>query len=195
MLHALTYFKHVRLPSSALLGHLAMPANLHFNFLSSIWRVTIGTLALSTLAVPSLAVSTYVAAKYSMRRTVTDAVGQARPLWSFRTQQFPILHALSQVYVMRAYATEAIRLFKDDALDIRVRMGIASALKAVMTTQSQASLVLLSERCGAQGLFEHNQIISIQVSMGPSTQIDSSFNLRTFVRCKCGALLLLKATP
>ena len=85
------------------------------------------------------------------------------PIWDYRTQQLPIVRALAQVYVFKAHVLEAIKLYTDERLDCRVRMGIGASVKASMARQAQPSFFELSERCGAQGLFEHNQIIPNQV--------------------------------
>lgn len=161
--HALTYFNHVRLPSTAILGNLKKPRDLREAFMTSIQRVTVGSLALSGIFVPMMAGVTQIAASYSLRRVVTAPDGRKMPIWTFRTQQLPILHALAQVYVMKAHMLEAIKLFVDENSDIRVRMGIAATVKASMVQQCQASFFALSERCGANGLFQHNQIITTLV--------------------------------
>ncbi|KAH8093147.1 hypothetical protein BXZ70DRAFT_950310 [Cristinia sonorae] len=163
--HALTYFDHVRLPAQALLGSLDMPQDLRQNFLSVIWRVGVGSLALSTLSITALKASVYVAGRYSIRRTVTGADGAPMPIIAFRTQQLPIFHTLAQVFVLEAYAKSAAEQFISPNIDPRVRHGIAATLKAVMLQHCQSSLYSLAERCGAQGLFEHNQIIESQLEM------------------------------
>ena len=94
---------------------------------------------------------------------VTNENGEATPIIELRTQQSPILHALAQVFVLEAYAKEAVEHFTNRDLDVRVRHGIAASTKAVMVYHCQRSLFDLSERCGAQGLFGHNQIIAAQV--------------------------------
>jgi len=87
------------------------------------------------------------------------------PIIRFRTQQLPILHAVAQTIVLDAYGKDAVRRFLQPNLDPRVRHGIAAALKAAMVQHCQSTLYALSERCGAQGLFEHNQIIQSQLEM------------------------------
>lgn len=151
------------MPSSALLGKLEKPKDLRINFLRVIWRVAVGSLALSTLSIPALKAGVYVAGKYSLRRTVTGPDGSPMPIISFRTQQLPILHTLAQTQVLEAFAATAIEWFTRDGLDMTVKHGIAAALKAVMLHHVQTSLYQLAERCGAQGLYEHNQIIESQV--------------------------------
>ena len=79
-----------------------------------------------------------------MRRKVTGKHGQ--PI-SFRTQQLPILYTLAQVFVLEAFAKDAAERFVVRGLDPH---------------HVQCSLFALAERCGAQGLFEENQIIASQ---------------------------------
>lgn len=82
---------------------------------------------------------------------------------AFRTQQIPLVTAIAQVHVLQAYAQWAIKLFRDTSLPMRVRHGLATVLKAVMVQHSQAAALAISERCGAQGLFAHNQITNLHV--------------------------------
>ncbi|KAH8085460.1 putative acyl-CoA oxidase [Cristinia sonorae] len=163
--HAITYFNHVHLPKEALLGSLEKPHDLRQNFLDVIWRVGVGSLALSNLTIAALRASVYVAGKYSIRRTVTGTDGKPMPIIAFRTQQIPILHTLAQTFVLDAYGKDAAQRFVQPDLDPRVRHGIAATLKAVMVQHCQSDLYSLAERCGAQGLFEHNQIIQSQLEM------------------------------
>ncbi|KAH8085466.1 acyl-CoA dehydrogenase NM domain-like protein [Cristinia sonorae] len=163
--HAITYFDHVRLPKEALLGSLDKPQDLRQNFLDVIWRVGVGSLALSNITIACLRAGVYVAGKYSIRRTVTGTDGKPMAIIKFRTQQLPILHALAQTVVLDAYGKESVKRFLDPSLDPRVRHGLAASLKAVMVQHCQSSLYALAERCGAQGLFEHNQIIQSQLEM------------------------------
>ncbi|TCD66582.1 hypothetical protein EIP91_001139 [Steccherinum ochraceum] len=165
--HAITYFDHVHLPKEALLGSLQKPADMRLNFMKVIWRVTVGSLALSNQVLTVIRVSAYIAGRYSLRRTVTGPGGKPMPIISFRTQQLPIFHALAQAKVLDAYAKDSAQRFSspDADLDPRVRYGIAAAFKAVMMQHCQSSLFTLAERCGAQGLFEYNQIIQLQLEM------------------------------
>ncbi|KAK0498509.1 acyl-CoA dehydrogenase NM domain-like protein [Armillaria luteobubalina] len=141
--HSITYFDHVRIPAYSLLGKTTGPVNHRQSFFEAISRVPYGTIALSSLAVPALQIMSTICARYSMRRTV------------------PILTALAQAYVMRALFDASIKLFTDTSLDFRVRHAIATATKSVMVCHTQRAALELGERCGAQGLFEINQISSI----------------------------------
>jgi acyl-CoA oxidase len=107
--------------------------------------------------------SLFVAGRYSTRRMVAGSDGNLIPILSFRTQQLPILHTLAQVHVLEAYVKDAVKRFVSPGLDPQVRQGIATTFKAVMIKHVQGSLPVLSERCGAQGLFEHNGIIRHEV--------------------------------
>ncbi|KAG2049728.1 acyl-CoA dehydrogenase NM domain-like protein [Suillus hirtellus] len=137
--HALTSFHHVRLPPSALLGDLTKSNTIHHDFMSSIWRVMVGSLALSSLAIPYLQVGSFVAARYFQRRHVTSSQGNPLPIISYRTQQLPLLHAIAQVFVLRALHKWAIEQFMDENFDVRVRHGIAACCKAVMIQHAQVA--------------------------------------------------------
>ncbi|KAG1814172.1 acyl-CoA dehydrogenase NM domain-like protein [Suillus variegatus] len=163
--HALTSFHHVRLPPSALLGDLTKSNTIHSDFMSSIWRVMVGSLALSSLAIPYLQVGSFVAARYFQRRHVTSLQGNPLPIISYRTQQLPLLHAIAQAFVLRALHKWAIEQFMDKNLDVRVRHGIAACCKAVMIQHAQVANYVLSERLGAQGLFEYNQLSNFYSEM------------------------------
>jgi acyl-CoA oxidase len=179
---------------SALLGSLEKPKDPRTSFLSLISRVAVGTIAIGSLGVPVLQVASYIAARYSHRRMVTDSKGLTKPIMSFRTQNTPILTALAQSFVMMAFHQVAVKAFMERTQDVRVRHAIATILKVVMMQHSQAASLGLGDRCGAQGLFEANQLSVMFVSesslwfkfMHHSTYIHST---------KCGELLLLKAIP
>lgn len=130
----------------------------------TIWRVAVGSIALSCIATGVLAAAVTVAARYSLRRKVGGPNGQPQPIIHFRTQQQPILLGLAQVWVLSALRHHSTSIFLQDDLDFRVRHGVATAVKATMLGHLQTSTYNLSERCGAQGLFEYNQITRLQVS-------------------------------
>lgn len=129
------------------------------------WRIAVGSMALGCLAIPMMQTYATVGAMYSLRRHVGPPENRI-PIMSFRTQQIPILTTTAQVYVMEAFSRWTTKLFRDTSLDTRVRHGLAAVLKAVMVQHSQASAIAISDRCGAQGLFAHNQITSTFVSTG-----------------------------
>ncbi|THH16516.1 hypothetical protein EW146_g4131 [Bondarzewia mesenterica] len=156
--HSITYFHHVRLPKTALLGSPEKPADPRATFFHGIFRVAVGTLAIGTFCVPVLQASAYIAGRYSMRRTVVDVDGGLKPIISFRTQKIPVLTALAQSVAIEAWMNKAIAMFRDTSLDGRVRHAIAAISKVVMIQHTMDAGLVLADRCGAQGLFEVNQI-------------------------------------
>lgn len=162
--HAITMFERKWLPPNALLGSLGKPANGRLHFLSIIRRVAVGTLALSMLNIPALKTSAYLAGAYSMRRAITSPDNKQTPIIQFRTQQRPILHAFAEAAVYEASAKYCTELFVASRQET-VRHAVATAFKAAITSATQETLVQLSDRCGAQGLFEHNGIIRSQLVM------------------------------
>ncbi|KAI0292231.1 acyl-CoA dehydrogenase NM domain-like protein [Multifurca ochricompacta] len=163
--HSLTYFSHVRLPSTALLGSIEKPRDPRTSFFKKIYRVAVGTISLSALGVPSLQVASYIAARYSLRRHVFDGSGVAKPIISFQTQKQPILTAIAQSFVLDAMLKHAIAWFVDPALDPRVRHAVATIVKVAMIQTAQAANFTLGDRCGAQGLFEVNQLPAMHSDM------------------------------
>jgi acyl-CoA oxidase len=95
------------LPATAMLGELGRPSDFRQNFLSVIWRVHIGTIALSTVTIPLLRSCAYAVGRYSIRRIVTDRDEKLVPIISFRTQQRPSLYAIVQYFVLDAFSDVA----------------------------------------------------------------------------------------
>ncbi|KAJ5244032.1 hypothetical protein N7489_004128 [Penicillium chrysogenum] len=157
--HAITTFTHVRLPQSALLGSLDKPKDMRKEFLSSIWRIRVGSVALPLQMIAGMKRGVFVAGKYSQRRHILGPDQKPKPIISFRTQHGPILHALAQLSVFDAYAQHSMQYFKHPNVAAPVQHAIGAMLKAILYKTSQACLFTLSERCGAQGLFENNHII------------------------------------
>ncbi|KAF9884606.1 hypothetical protein FE257_001428 [Aspergillus nanangensis] len=167
--HALTSFNQVSLPRGAMLGNLERPENMRVHFLRQISRVSVGTLSLSLTILPALRLATYIAGKYSIRRVVTGPANQPIPIIDFRTQQIPILHALAQITVMQPFASETIASFLNPKSPPQVKHAFATILKAVFLQHGQRSYSSLIERCGAQGLFAHNQLCEIEAHMRSSS--------------------------
>ncbi|KAF8992115.1 acyl-CoA dehydrogenase NM domain-like protein [Cyathus striatus] len=156
--HSITSFDHVILPPTALLGSLSMPKAIHNDFMESISRLSVGSLALASATTSGLAICTNIAALYSIRRHVTGMDGLTPvPIISFSTQRKPVLTALALSYVLRYFYKKSVSLFLDER-DPRVKRGVSACAKAVMIVRSQASILELSERCGAQGLYGYNQM-------------------------------------
>jgi|SRR5216683_7448252 len=181
--HSLTYFNHVRLPPTALLGSIKKPADPRTSFFAKIYRVAVGTIALSSLGIPSLQVASYIAARYSQRRRIIDASGVSKPIISFQTQKQPILSAVAQAFVLQAMHKQAVAWFMDPAIDPRVRHAIATVHKVTMIQTAQAANFTLGDRCGAQGLFETNQLPAMHVrNFSFDTQVVVAHSASSLVR-------------
>lgn len=161
MNHALTSFNNVRLPRSALIGSLEKLRSRTSPLHSTWWRVAVGSIALGCLALPMMQCYATIGAMYSLRRTVNKGT----PILQFRTQQIPILTVTAQAYVVQALRPRAIRIFSDFSMDSQIRHGVAIAWKAIMVQHSQSASVAVGERCGAQGLFGHNQFTTLHDEM------------------------------
>ncbi|KAI0259309.1 hypothetical protein BC834DRAFT_636721 [Gloeopeniophorella convolvens] len=164
--HSLTYFNRVRLPPTALLGNVdKKPRDIRAAFFRNIYRVAVGTIALSSLGMLSLQVASYIAARYSLRRTVVDPSGVPRPILEFHTQKTPILTALAQSFVLHEMHEQCVAWFCDPSLDPRVRHAVATVHKVAMIQTAQEANFALGDRCGAQGLFEANQLSAMHSDM------------------------------
>ncbi|OGM42201.1 acyl-CoA oxidase [Aspergillus bombycis] len=161
--HAITIFTHVRLPRSALLGPLKKPDNMQEGFLSMTRRTAVGSLAVTTSLIPQMKRAVFVAGKYSLRRRIMRQTSKPVPIISFRTQQLPILHALAQIAAFDPFAQDSIRQFKRSNGMPLIQHVISVTFKAVLCQASQSMFHALSERCGAQGLWEYNEIIGPQL--------------------------------
>ncbi|KAJ7488099.1 acyl-CoA dehydrogenase NM domain-like protein [Mycena latifolia] len=155
--HALTYFRKVRLPATALLGNTNKSSSSDVkSTLSS--RVMVGTLSMGALALSTMRIATSVAGQYSMRRTVVDSsTGKPKAIIAFSTQKIPILTAITYTNVMDALCAKAHTLFTS-AHDPVQKHLIAAIFKTTIIQHHNLILPILSDRCGAQGLFEVNQI-------------------------------------
>jgi hypothetical protein len=135
--------------------------------------------------VPSLQVASYIAARYSLRRHVTDANGVSRPIISFQTQKQPILTAVAQAFVLQEMHAQAVAWFTDAALDPRVRHAVATIHKVTMIQTAQAANIALGDRCGAQGLFATNQLAAMHVRETSSEHTMAVLLTRSFFSLAC----------
>lgn len=76
----------------------------------------------------------------------------------------PIFVAVAQTYVLEALYKYATKLFADTSAPHQSRHAMATIFKSVVMEHVQTSHFELSERCGAQGLFDYNRIVSQFVS-------------------------------
>lgn len=153
--HCLTSFKNVILPESALLGPLLHPNE--SNLKASLFRVTVGTLALSLQPAALMHHYAVLGIRYSQRRIIKLSTS----IFSFRTQQIPILSALAQAHVMTAFESYCTELFRNSSEDIRIRHAVATIFKVASLKLSQSANLAISERCGAQGLASYNRMTNL----------------------------------
>ncbi|PPQ72286.1 hypothetical protein CVT24_004675 [Panaeolus cyanescens] len=163
--HCLTYFNHVRLPASALLSGLEKPANIRHEFFNNMSRVITGTLVMGTAGVSAMRIASYIAGKYSIRRHVVDSATRLpRSIISFSTQYTPILSAIAQAIVLRRFCDDCYNMFTQKA-DPPMKHFIAAIAKTTIQRSAQATILEVSDRCGAQGLAEANQMSSLHADM------------------------------
>ncbi|KAJ7061466.1 acyl-CoA dehydrogenase NM domain-like protein [Mycena amicta] len=156
--HSITSFHDLHLPPSAL---LANDVEQKMTFRQAIGRVAVGSLALSATAIPAMAHAAFIAAKYSQRRL--GAVD--KPLIGFPTQHRPILVAFAQSFVLAEFYKRATKVFTSKGVDLGIRDGIALCFKAIAMRHGQDAMLEMSERCGAQGLFNHNRISEMHADL------------------------------
>ncbi|EIM91538.1 acyl-CoA dehydrogenase NM domain-like protein [Stereum hirsutum FP-91666 SS1] len=156
--HALTSFNHVHLRQSSLLCDSLLPSNVKTEFFNNISRVVVGTLSMGALGVSALRIATFVAATYSQRRAVVDSARQVpRTIISFSTQYLPILVAISQTMVLNTFSHASRDWFVGTSSSI-ARHFVAAVYKVTAVTLASDMTLALGDRCGAQGLFEINQL-------------------------------------
>ncbi|KAJ7634349.1 acyl-CoA dehydrogenase/oxidase [Roridomyces roridus] len=127
--HALTYFRHVRVPGSSLLGSLEKGADLKGAFTHNIFRVVVGTLGMGIVALSGMRMASYIATKYSMRRIVVDSfTGKPKPIMAFSTQKIPVLTAISQTLVMDAFCTKLHHLGLTQEMQRKMERDAIAAL-------------------------------------------------------------------
>ncbi|KAL0572876.1 hypothetical protein V5O48_009088 [Marasmius crinis-equi] len=167
--HTVTTFDHVILPKGSLLGPLKPHHSPRIQFLSEIWRVSIGSATASALVIPILKLAASIVAIYSAKRTIINAQGIQHPILHFRTQNAPILHAFARAQVLEAFF-ESIRVHFEGAWTkrtegLQLRSAYSTIFKATAIRLSRESVTELGDRCGAQGLFAYNQLITGEMTM------------------------------
>ncbi|KAH0828678.1 acyl-CoA oxidase [Lanmaoa asiatica] len=88
-----------------------------------------------------------------------DGLGRAQcpvPIISFRTQQWPVLHAVAVSFMIENWYSITASQITNESVDPRVRHGLAVIVKATISRHVQRCISEVSERCGAQSLFENN---------------------------------------
>ncbi|KIK96164.1 hypothetical protein PAXRUDRAFT_32549 [Paxillus rubicundulus Ve08.2h10] len=163
---SITRFNHVFVPYTALvssnLGDYSVPKAPLEAWWDEVWRIPLGTMAVTAPWITSIKAAAFIAGKYSMHRSLTGKGVKPVPIISFRTQQWPIAHATAVGLVMNNWYPIAARQTTDKSLDHRVRHGLAVIVKTTACRHFQRCIPEVAERCGAQGTFEHNYMARIE---------------------------------
>jgi acyl-CoA oxidase len=163
--HALTSFNHVKLGPESLLDQSSGAPSRRLDFMKQIFRVPVGTLALSLTNIPALRASAYIAGTYSLRRYISNDKLERLPIINFATQHRPILSALVQAEAFNAFADYAIAIFRDPGIRPDVAAAVAATFKATVSQDSQEACNELADRCGWRGLLPSNRIIEIALAL------------------------------
>ena len=166
---SITRFDHVLVPHTALvtsqLDDYSIPKFPLLAWWDEIWRVPIGTVTVVAPLIPGLKISSFIAGKYSMHRSLTGKRSEPIPIISFRTQQWPILHAVATSLVLENWYPIAAHQTTNESVDPRVRHGVAVIVKTTVCRQAQRCASEISERCGVQGTFQNNYMARFEVSI------------------------------
>ncbi|KAI6024440.1 acyl-CoA oxidase [Pisolithus marmoratus] len=158
--YSITRFNNVLVPNTALvaskLDDYSAPEYPLQAWWNEVWRVPYGTMAVTAPSIPGLKAVAYIAGQYSIRRCITGKGGSPLPIISFRTQQWPIIHATAVAHVMSNWYSIVVQQMTNKPLDPHFRHGMAIIVKTTVFRHSQRCGAEVSERCGAQGTFEHN---------------------------------------
>jgi len=165
---SITRFDHVVVPHTALvtsnLDDYSLPKSPLKAWWDEVWRIPVGTMAIAAFTIPALKAVSFIAGKYSMHRSLTGKGVGPIPIISFRTQQWPILHAVATSLVIDNWYSITASESANESLDSRIRHGLAVVVKTTVCRHVQRCVSEVAERCGAQGTFEHNFMARFEVS-------------------------------
>ena len=164
---SITRFDHVLVPHTALvtsdLEDYSLPKFPLKAWWDEVWRIPVGTMAIGAFTISALKAISFIAGRYSMHRSLTGKGAGPIPIISFRTQQWPILHAVAVSLVMENWYAITASQTTNESLDPRVRHGLAVIVKTTVCRHVQRCISEVAERCGAQGTFEHNFMARFEV--------------------------------
>ncbi|TFK37092.1 acyl-CoA oxidase [Crucibulum laeve] len=163
---SITRFDNVHLPRSALVADdifdLSTPSQPLEAWWNEIWRIQLGTLAVPAPWISAIKSVAYIAGQYSMHRCLLGKRNEPTPIITFRTQQWPIVHATAVGMVMGNWFPLAIQQAMDKGVDHRIRHAMSVIVKTTVCRHFQRCVSELAERCGAQGTFEQNYMARIE---------------------------------
>jgi acyl-CoA oxidase len=162
---SITSFDHVRLPATALVSsapyQITAPSSPRASWWDENWRIQLGTLLIASPLLHSIKISTYIVANYSMNRRITDQ-GISKPIFDFRTQQWPIASAVAVGHVLETWYAAVIHNSADRTQPQHIQHALAVITKTTIVRHFLRINPELAERCGAQGTFESNFMARIQ---------------------------------
>lgn len=154
------------LDRKSLLGDLNRGGDQRASFFDEVHRVSVGSLSLSLVNIPALKAASYLAYMFSRRRLVTHPHTKLPiSILSFPTQYGPIVSAAAHAAVMEAAGRATIGVFQTQGVPDILRTALTCLFKATMTYSTQRYLSELTDRCGWRGLYAHNRISDIQLSL------------------------------
>ena len=164
---SITSFNHVLVPHAALvasdLQDYSLPKFPLKAWWDEVWRIPVGTMTIVSFTIPALKAIAFIAGKYSMHRSLTGKGPEPIRIITFRTQQWPVMHAVAVGLVLENWYAVTARRVTDTSLDPRVRHGLAVVVKTTVARHIQRCVYEVAERCGAQGGFEHNFMARFEV--------------------------------
>ncbi|GLB41016.1 putative acyl-CoA dehydrogenase NM domain-like protein [Lyophyllum shimeji] len=163
---AITTFDHVHLPPTALVASdildYATPSQPLEAWWDEIWRIQLGTMAVPAPWISAIKAIAFIGGRYSMHRCLLGKRSEPVPILSFRTQQWPVVHATAVAMVMANWYPLVIRQAMKRTTDHRVRHAMSVIAKTTVCRHFQRCAPEVAERCGAQGTFEHNYFARIE---------------------------------
>ncbi|KAG5645680.1 hypothetical protein DXG03_005518 [Asterophora parasitica] len=163
---SITSFEHVHLPSTALVASdildYSVPPQPLEAWWDEIWRIQLGTLAVPAPWISAIKAVAYIGGRYSMHRCLLGKRNESVPILTFRTQQWPVVHATAVGMVMANWFPLVIQQAMERTTDHRIRHAMSVITKTTICRHFQRCVPEVAERCGAQGTFEHNYMARIE---------------------------------
>ncbi|KAF9044414.1 acyl-CoA oxidase, partial [Panaeolus papilionaceus] len=163
---SITTFHHVQLPHTALVSSnitdLSRPSRPLEAWWDEIWRIQLGTMAVPAPWISAIKSVAYIGGRYSMHRSLLGKNDIPTPIITFRTQQWPVVHATAVGMVLANWYPIAIREGMENTSDHRVRHAMSVIVKTTICRHFQRCVAEVAERCGAQGTFEQNYMAKIE---------------------------------
>ncbi|KAG6833146.1 hypothetical protein H0H87_010860 [Tephrocybe sp. NHM501043] len=163
---SITSFDHVHLPPTALVSSDILdytePTQSLEAWWDEIWRIQLGTMAVPAPWISAIKAVAYIGGRYSMHRCLVGKKSKPVPIITFRTQQWPVVHATAVGMVMANWYPLVIDQAMSKTADPRIRHAMSVIAKATICRHFQRCVPEVAERCGAQGTFEHNYMARIE---------------------------------